>query len=99
MLCMDDSSSMCTNEVRMTSYQSLATICQALATLDVGKLGIVGFGNNSKLLQPLKSGFSPEDGAHLLQRLTFDQKATNVAQMLGLVRKAFKSCNQISDYR
>ena len=96
---MDDSSSMCTNEVKETAFQSLATICQALATLDVGKLGIVGFGNNSKLLQPLKSGFAPEDGAHLLQRLTFDQKATNVAQMLGLVRRAFKSCSQFSEYR
>ena len=99
LLCMDDSSSMSTNEVKTTAYQSLATICQSLATLDVGKLGVVGFGDEARLLQPLKAGVAPEDGAHLLRKLAFDQKATNVARMLASARKAFKSCPQFSEHR
>ena len=98
-LAVDDSSSMGTNEVKHTAFQSLATICQSLSTLDVGKLGILGFGTQSKLLHPLQSDFNPEDGAHLLKTLTFEQTDTNVSQMLGMTRKAFSLCSQHSPYR
>ena len=73
MVAVDDSSSMNVNEVKKTTYQSLATLCGALSTLEVGKFGIMSFGNEPKLVHPLQSNFAHEDGAHLLKTLTFDQ--------------------------
>ena len=90
---LDDSSSMRDNAVRKTAYNSLAIICQALSTLDVGKFGILGFGNQAKMVQPLQSNFSPEDGAHILNTFTFEQTSTNVASMLSMARKAFSECS------
>ena len=89
---LDDSSSMRDNAVRNTAHKSLAIICQALSTLDVGKFGILGFGNQAKMIQPLQSNFSPEDGSHLLDTFTFEQTATHVAEMLAMARKAFANC-------
>jgi midasin len=86
---LDDSSSMRDNAVRNTAHKSLAIICQALSTLDVGKFGILGFGNQAKMIQPLQSNFSAEDGAHLLRTFTFEQTATHIAAMLAMARKAF----------
>ena len=82
----------CDNAVRNTAHKSLAIICQALSTLDVGKFGILGFGNKAKMVQPLQSNFSAEDGAHLLRTFTFEQTATHVAAMLAMARKAFANC-------
>ena len=73
MVAVDDSSSMNVNEVRRTAYQSLATLCGALSTLEVGKFGLLSFGNEPKLVHPLQANFSHEDGAHLLKTLTFEQ--------------------------
>ena len=95
-IAIDDSSSMCDNAVKYTTYKSLSTICQALSTLDVGKFGVLGFGNQAKMVQPLQSNFSAEDGAHLINTLTFEQTATNVAAMLAMARKAFTSCRTAS---
>ena len=92
-LALDDSSSMRDNAVRKTAYNSLAIICQALSTLDVGKFGILGFGNEAKMVQPLQSNFCPEDGAHILNTFTFEQSSTNVASMLLTARKAFSDCS------
>ena len=93
---LDDSSSMKENAVRKTAYNSLAIICQALSTLDVGKFGILGFGNQAKMVQPLQTNFSPEDGAHVLNTFTFEQTSTNVASMLLMARKAFSECSFVS---
>jgi midasin (ATPase involved in ribosome maturation) len=61
------------NEVKRTAYQSLATLCGALSTLEVGQFGIMSFGSDPRLVHPLQSNFSHEDGAHLLKTLTFEQ--------------------------
>jgi midasin (ATPase involved in ribosome maturation) len=73
MVAVDDSSSMNVNEVKRTAYQSLATLCGALSTLEVGKFGILSFGNEPRLVHPLQANFAHEDGAHLLKTLTFEQ--------------------------
>ena len=73
MVAVDDSSSMNVNEVKRTTYLSLATLCGALSTLEVGKFGIMSFGTEPKLVHPLQPNFSHEDGAHLLKTLTFEQ--------------------------
>jgi len=73
MVAVDDSSSMNVNEVKRTTYQSLSTLCGALSTLEVGKFGIMSFGNEPKLIHPLQPNFAHEDGAHLLKMLTFQQ--------------------------
>jgi midasin len=73
MVAVDDSSSMNVNEVKRTAYMSLATLCGALSTLEVGKFGIMSFGNEAKLVHPLQPNFAHEDGAHLLKTLTFEQ--------------------------
>ena len=73
LVAVDDSSSMNENDVRRTTYMSLAALCQGLSTLEVGKLGLISFGNEAKLIHPIQANFAHDDGAHLLKMLKFDQ--------------------------
>lgn len=90
-LAMDDSSSMADNSVKELSFASVATLAQALTVLEVGKLGIVRFGEEAKVVHPLKKSFGLMDGANLLSAFSFEQKVTKVVDLLSLTSKMFSS--------
>merc|ERR1719507_967579 len=60
-IALDDSSSMADNKSREMALSSLSTISSALTLLEVGQIGVLGFGNKAKMVQPLQSNFSAED--------------------------------------
>ena len=62
--------------------EAVALLCKALSRLEVGEIGIVSFGEEVRLLQPLDQPFTDEAGARALSQFTFAQETTRVAHAL-----------------
>lgn len=80
----DDSRSMAPGNTGGGSLacEAVALLCKALSRLEVGEIGIVSFGAEVSLLQPLDAPFTDEAGARALSRFTFAQETTRVAHAL-----------------
>ncbi|XP_040568870.1 uncharacterized protein [Lepeophtheirus salmonis] len=79
---LDDSQSMSDNEANTMAIEALATVSQAFNVLEVGKLGVIKFGESAELVQPFKSGFTPEDGGRILQDFKFSQTKTSILSLV-----------------
>lgn len=65
-LALDDSRSMMNNQCKEMTFESLSLISKAMTYLEVGKLGIVSFGENVKVLHPLGETFTEQSGSRYL---------------------------------
>ena len=88
-IAVDDSSSMSDNRVKEMCFQSMGTICQAMSTLEVGKLAVVKFGAEAKVVLPFKDSFSATDGANILSKFSFAQTKTELLKLLNLSNNFF----------
>ncbi|KUI59330.1 Midasin [Cytospora mali] len=83
-LCVDDSQSMGNTSAGTMALESLVMVSRALAMLEVGQVGVLGFGSEvftaHELTAPLVS--SHDAGAKVLQRFTFGQAHTDVALLV-----------------
>ena len=70
LVALDDSSSMADNGVADVAREALATIAQALSVLEVGRMGVVTYGETAKVVQPLSGSVNAEDGARMLGKKT-----------------------------
>ncbi|KAL1843801.1 hypothetical protein VTJ49DRAFT_7511 [Mycothermus thermophilus] len=98
LLCVDDSSSMADNESRTSSspssssssgrlaLESLVMVSRALASLEAGQVGVLGFGTDvfvaHSLTDPPFASSSHDAGARVLQRFTFRQDGTDMVRLL-----------------
>ncbi|XP_078617566.1 midasin-like [Branchiostoma floridae x Branchiostoma japonicum] len=82
MLAVDDSLSMADNHSQQLAFESLAVMSNALTWLEAGELGVCSFGEQVQLLHPFEEQFSSQSGAKILQRFTFQQNKTQIAQLL-----------------
>lgn len=82
MVALDDSSSMSDNQVQHLSFQALSTLCQALSVLEIGKMGVVRFGEKVSVVLPPKTNFSINDGAQLVSQFSFTQNVTRIVELL-----------------
>ncbi|CAH1229365.1 MDN1 [Branchiostoma lanceolatum] len=82
MLAVDDSLSMADNHSQQLAFESLAVMSNALTWLEAGELGVCSFGEEVQLLHPFEEQFSSQSGARILQRFTFQQNKTQIAQLL-----------------
>ncbi|ROW12680.1 hypothetical protein VMCG_00623 [Cytospora schulzeri] len=84
LLCVDDSQSMGNTSAGTMALESLVMVSRALAMLEVGQVGVLGFGSEvftaHELTAPLVS--SHDAGAKVLQKFTFDQAHTDVALLV-----------------
>lgn len=84
LLCVDDSQSMGNTSAGTMALESLVMMSRALAMLEVGQVGVLGFGSEvftaHELTAPLVS--SHDAGAKVLQRFAFDQAHTDVALLV-----------------
>lgn len=76
LLALDDSKSMA--PFAPLALASLTTVLSALARLDVGQLGVLGFGDTAFDALPLDAPFSPAAAQHALDRFAFAQPRTDV---------------------
>lgn len=62
-LAIDDSSSMIHNESQAIAFETLALVSKALQPLEVGSLGVLSFGEKTKILKDFRDPFTEEAGA------------------------------------
>eukprot|EP00096_Caligus_rogercresseyi_P012592 TRINITY_DN5324_c0_g1_i1.p2 TRINITY_DN5324_c0_g1~~TRINITY_DN5324_c0_g1_i1.p2 ORF type:complete len:760 (-),score=302.92 TRINITY_DN5324_c0_g1_i1:3921-6047(-) len=90
---LDDSQSMSDNDASKMAIQALATVSQAFNVLEVGKLGVIKFGETAELVQPFKSsGLTPEDGARIIEGFQFAQSKTSILSLIEESSAAFVRC-------
>lgn len=84
LLCVDDSQSMGHTTAGSMALESLVMVSRALAMLEAGQVGVLGFGADvftaHELAAPLLS--SHDAGARVLQNFTFAQDRTDVALLI-----------------
>lgn len=68
-LAVDDSSSMANNKVEELTFESLSLISKGMTYLEVGKFGIVSFGQEMKILHPLGETFTEHSGSRYVYNL------------------------------
>ncbi|GAA6035232.1 hypothetical protein NBRC10512_006266 [Rhodotorula toruloides] len=82
-IAIDDSKSMADSHSVHLAFQSLALISRALTRLEVGQVSISRFGESMEVLHPFEAGVvSDEAGANVLGKFTFQQRSTDVAQLV-----------------
>ncbi|KAG0232655.1 AAA ATPase midasin [Actinomortierella wolfii] len=82
MIAIDDSTSMKESQSIQLAYESLALISKALSQLEVGEIGIMSFGERSRLVHSFDQPFTGDAGAKVLQQFGFDQVRTDVRQLM-----------------
>ncbi|KAH6671551.1 midasin [Plectosphaerella plurivora] len=83
LLCVDDSRSMGETSSGRLALESLVMVSRALTMLEVGQVGVLGFGSSVFTAHELTAPFSSHDaGAKVLQRFRFEQDRTDVAMLV-----------------
>ncbi|KAL2128150.1 hypothetical protein VTI74DRAFT_9603 [Chaetomium olivicolor] len=87
LLCVDDSSSMSDDNHSSSgrlALESLVMVARALTVLEVGQIGVMGFGTDVFLAHALTDpSFTSQDtGARVLQKFTFRQEGTDMVRLL-----------------
>nr|CAD7398210.1 unnamed protein product [Timema poppensis] len=90
-LAVDDSLSMSDVQAKERTLEYLALVTQAFGLLEVGDVGVVCYGIDTKILHALGQPFTHQSGASLIQNLSFTQAKTNVSQMVDFVTSMFQS--------
>lgn len=84
LLCVDDSRSMGETTSGTMALESLVMVSRALAMLEVGQVGVLGFGADvftaHELTAPLLN--SHDAGAKVMQRFTFKQDRTDIGLLI-----------------
>ncbi|KAK3322472.1 hypothetical protein B0H66DRAFT_590209 [Apodospora peruviana] len=97
LLCVDDSSSMGDNSSGPLALESLVMMARALTMLEVGQVGVLGFGEDvfvaHALTDPLFS--SHDAGARVLQNFTFRQQGTDMCRLLRTTIDHFREARHI----
>ncbi|KAM0334129.1 hypothetical protein ACHAQA_001149 [Verticillium albo-atrum] len=83
LLCVDDSRSMGETAAGNLALESLVMVSRALTMLEVGQVGVLGFGADVFGAHALDEPFASHDaGAKVLQRFSFAQDRTDVAMLV-----------------
>ncbi|OLN93953.1 Midasin 2 [Colletotrichum chlorophyti] len=79
LLCVDDSRSMGESSSGVLALESLVMVSRALTMLEVGQVGVLGFGADTFVAHDLAEPFASHDaGAKVLQRFGFQQDRTDI---------------------
>ena len=82
LIAIDDSASMSVNHAGPLACEAMTMIAKALSQLEVGELAIVKFGEAFQLVHPFDQPFSDHVGPQILSQFLFNQKSTNMLQLL-----------------
>ena len=80
-LAVDNSSSMSDNHCMQLAYETIATLTNAFTILEVGKFGLVSFGQQVELLHSLDDHFNSDVGARILSKINFKDDRTKIAEV------------------
>ncbi|OAA77734.1 Midasin [Akanthomyces lecanii RCEF 1005] len=96
MLCVDDSKSMGESSSGTLAMESLVMVSRSLTMLEVGQVGVLGFGADVFTAHQLSDPFSSDTGAKVLQKFSFSQDRTDIAQLLRQTIDNFRLARQQS---
>lgn len=96
MLCVDDSKSMGESSSGTLAMESLVMVSRSLTMLEVGQVGVLGFGANVFTAHQLSDPFSSDTGAKVLQKFSFSQDRTDIAQLIRQTIDNFRLARQQS---
>ena len=95
LLCVDDSRSMGESASGQLALESLVMVSRALTMLEVGEIGVLGFGANTFMAHELNEPFaSHEAGARVLQRFSFQQDYTDIHLAIKRIISQFQRARQ-----
>ena len=84
-IAIDDSKSMHHNNSKILTLEAISLVSQALALLESGRLSVLSFGEEPKILLNHNEQF---DGPKLVSSLQFSQDKTKIAELLDFIRIA-----------
>ncbi|KAI0138548.1 midasin [Hypoxylon sp. NC0597] len=100
LLCVDDSKSMGESSSGELALESLVMVSRALTMLEVGQIGILGFGANTFMAHEFTEPFASHDaGAKVLQKFTFQQDYTDIQLLIKQTIERFRLARQQSTIR
>ncbi|KAI0526336.1 hypothetical protein F5B22DRAFT_153601 [Xylaria bambusicola] len=100
LLCVDDSKSMGESSSGVLALESLVMVSRALTMLEVGEIGVLGFGTNVFTAHEFSEPFASHDaGAKVLQRFAFQQDYTNIKSLVRQTIERFRLARQQSASR
>ncbi|KAI2471676.1 midasin, partial [Annulohypoxylon bovei var. microspora] len=100
LLCVDDSKSMGESSSGELALESLVMVSRALTMLEVGQIGILGFGGNVFMAHEFTEPFASHDaGAKVLQKFTFQQDHTDIQLLIKQTIDRFRLARQQSTSR
>ncbi|KAK1598724.1 ATPase [Colletotrichum navitas] len=83
LLCVDDSRSMGESSSGTLALESLVMVSRALTMLEVGQVGVLGFGADTFMAHDFAEPFASHDaGAKVLQHFNFQQDRTDMALLV-----------------
>ncbi|OAA69441.1 ATPase, AAA-5 [Cordyceps fumosorosea ARSEF 2679] len=94
LLCVDDSRSMGESSSGALAMESLVMVSRSLAMLEVGQVGVLGFGADVFAAHCLSDPFSADAGAKVLQRFSFGQDRTDIARLIRRTIDTFRLARQ-----
>eukprot|EP01045_Picozoa_sp_COSAG04_P030679 COSAG04_NODE_5413_length_1628_cov_1.241334_3_plen_325_part_00 len=92
----DDSLSMREKRSGQLACEALLVLCKALERLQLGRVGVVRFGEKPELIHPFDRPYNAEAGAEMLRKFTFAQPNTDLRQLLQFVDEIFAQSGSTS---
>ena len=80
-LAIDNSSSMSDNHCMQLAYETVATLVNAFSYLQVGQFGLLSFGEETSILQPLQEHFNSNIGEQIFSKINFTDNKTKIAEV------------------
>ncbi|KAI0166381.1 midasin [Xylariaceae sp. FL1272] len=100
LLCVDDSSSMGEGKSGDLALESLVMVSRALSMLEVGQVGVLGFGQDVFMAHEFTEPFASHDsGAKVLQKFSFQQNETDIHLLVRQTIERFRIARQQSTSR
>ncbi|KAK3185443.1 AAA ATPase midasin [Lecanicillium sp. MT-2017a] len=96
MLCVDDSKSMGESSSGTLAMESLVMVSRSLTMLEVGQVGVLGFGADVFTAHQLSDPFSSDTGAKVLQKFSFSQDQTDIVRLIRQTIDNFRLARQQS---
>jgi hypothetical protein len=98
LIAIDDSESMAESGAGPVALEALALLTSALSKLEVGRVAVVTFGTEPKLVRSFEEPLPIDDcgGARMLQNFTFAQKNTNVKCLLDFMNTQLNGSGSLS---
>ncbi|UNI14165.1 AAA ATPase midasin [Purpureocillium takamizusanense] len=96
LVCVDDSKSMGESSSGSLAMESLVMVSRSLTMLEAGHVGVVGFGGDVFTAHELAEPFGADAGAKVLQKFSFGQDRTDIAQLIRRTIDMFRMARQQS---